>query len=450
VADGSGLSQHGSVIAGASSLTRSFTKSLDYRLERGPAALSGGGDSLALLLLATAWARQNARQLIAITVDHGLQSGSAPWARWCRRRAEGLGLDHRTLAWTGERPVSGIPAAARTARHGLLADAARAVGASVILMGHTADDCLEAAEMRARGARVPDPRQWGPSPVWPQGRGVFILRPLLGARRSDLRAFLAMRGETWIEDPTNVDQSQSRARARRALAGGGKAAGEAERPDAGTLMAALREEAAGELSIAAQALADAAEPASRAFLSAAVVCACGGDRPPRGEALDRLMRTLALRRDFVTNLGGARVQAQGGVVRFTREAGDMRRDGVAAQSTPVGGEIVWDGRFALQARAPGMIVRTLGGIATRLSRNERSALRRVSPAARGALIAVVDARGRVTCPILAADRRVEARSLVMPRMAAALGVVQTEAAIWRVAEGRCDAYMESSRGEKAS
>jgi tRNA(Ile)-lysidine synthase len=455
VADGSAPSQHGSATVASHSISQAFARVLDHRLERARAAplvvaFSGGGDSLALLLLARAWATQNARCLVAVTVDHRLQAGSAAWAQWCRRRAESLGLDHRILAWTAERPASGLAAAARAARHGLLAQAARGLGAGVILMGHTADDCLEAAEMRARGARVAAPRQWAPSPVWPQGRGVFVLRPLLGERRKDLRAFLAMRGQSWIEDPANVDQAQSRARARRALAGGGEAASEAGRPDAGSLMFALREGAGGELSLAAQSLADAAEPASRAFVSAAVVCASGGDRPPRGEGLVRLMRTLTARRDFVTNLGGVRVQSQAGLVRFTREVGDMRRDGVAAQSLPVGGEVIWDGRFALRAGVSGMIVRPLDGIAARLCPGERRALRRASVAARRALFAIVDAREKVSCPILAEDRRVGARSLVMPRLAAALGVVQTEAAIWRVAEGRSGAYMEGSPGEKAS
>jgi len=456
VADGGGASVNRPRVARAHPIVQSFAGILDHRLERARdaplvVAFSGGGDSLALLLLARLWAGQNARRLIAVTVDHGLQAASAPWARWCRRRTQALGLEHLTLAWGGERPSSGLAAAARAARHGLLADAARGLGAGVILMGHTADDCLEAAEMRARGSRVPTPREWAPSPVWPQGRGIFVLRPLLGARRAELRAFLTMRGESWIEDPANADQAHSRSRARRALAGGdGEPAAQSERPDARRLMAALREEPGGELSLAAQALDDAQGPASRAFVSAAVVCASGGDRPPRGEALDRLMRTLALRRDFVTNLGGARVQSQDGVVRFAREAGDMKREGVAAQSAPVGGERVWDGRFALQARVSGMSVRPLDGVALRLCPGERSALSKASPAARRALPAVVDAGGRVTCPILAVDRRVQARSLIVPRMAAALGVVQTEAAIGRVAEDRRGAYMQGSRGEKAS
>jgi tRNA(Ile)-lysidine synthase len=84
------------------------------------------------------------------------------------------------------------------------------------LLGHTADDLAEAAAMRAEGSSVSDPRYWSPSPVWPEGRGVMLLRPLLGERRAALRAWLSGRGETWLDDPANDDPRSARARARRA------------------------------------------------------------------------------------------------------------------------------------------------------------------------------------------------------------------------------------------
>ncbi len=198
-------------------------REMDARLERGverplAVALSGGGDSLALLLIAGAWARQANRRLIAFTVDHGLQSDSRQWGLWCAERATRLGVAHRTLTWTGEKPRTGVAAAARAARHRLIADAARAAGARVILFGHTADDVLEAEAMRADGLAIASPHAWSPSPVWPEGRELFILRPLLAARRSSLRDWLSDRGEAWIEDPANADQRQPRARVRALVA----------------------------------------------------------------------------------------------------------------------------------------------------------------------------------------------------------------------------------------
>src|SRR6185437_7502352 len=116
---------------------------LDRRLRRDlpqplAVALSGGGDSLALLLIAARWAKAAGRELVVLTVDHGLQAKSADWTRACAATAQRLGLPFRGLVWTGEKPATGLPAAARAARHALLADAARASGARVILMGHTA------------------------------------------------------------------------------------------------------------------------------------------------------------------------------------------------------------------------------------------------------------------------------------------------------------------------
>ena len=177
-------------------------------------ALSGGGDSLALLLLVKAWARARARRVCALTVDHRLNPDSADWTAFCGETAARLGVDFQALAWTGEKPATGLPAAARAARHALLADAARDAGAKVLLMGHTADDLAESAAMREDGSTVADAREWSPSPAWPEGRDLFILRPLLGVSRAALRAHLREAGETWIDDPANDDVRFARARAR--------------------------------------------------------------------------------------------------------------------------------------------------------------------------------------------------------------------------------------------
>ncbi len=214
----------------ATDLRETVGEVLDRRLLRDCAqpvavALSGGGDSLALLLLATGWARAAGRPLLVLTVDHRLRVESAAWTEGCAVTARRLGHPFRALAWTGDKPATGLPAAARAARHALLADAAREAGARVILMGHTADDDLrEAGLMRAEGSTTPDPREWTPSPAWPQGRGVFLLRPMLGVRRAHIRDWLTARGERWIDDPANEDAAYARPRARRALAGGRGAA----------------------------------------------------------------------------------------------------------------------------------------------------------------------------------------------------------------------------------
>ena len=327
---------------------------LDRRLRtnlprRVAVALSGGGDSLALLLAGAEWATRAGRGLLVLTVDHRLRPESAAWTEACAATAHRLNLPFRALAWEGEKPTSGLPAAARAARHRLLADAARAAGARVILMGHTADDVLEAGLMREAGSTTPDPREWSPSPVWPEGRGLFLLRPLLGVRRADLRDWLAARGETWIDDPANEDAAFARPRARRALAGGASPSILAVAGSAGKLALACQADAGGGLAIPRPALRAADAPALARFVSAACLCAAGTDRPPRRDKVARLAARLTGDGPFTANLAGARIEADATQVRFVREPGEAARGGLAPLRLQAGETGVWDGRFEVTA-----------------------------------------------------------------------------------------------------
>jgi len=315
-------------------------------------ALSGGGDSLALTLAAAHWAKRAARPVLVLTVDHGLRAESANWTNACAAIAERLGAAFGPLAWTGERPAAGLPAAARAARHALLADAARAAGARVILMGHTGDDVLEARLMRAGGSTTPEPREWAPSPAWPQGRGLFLLRPMLGLRRAEIRAWLRARGETWIEDPANEDTAYARPRARQALAAGALPIAPARPASAKRLAQACRPDPRGGFEIARAELRD-AEPAALArFVAAACLSAAGTSRPPAGARVRRLAERLAGADAFVATLAGARIAADAGRVRFGREPGEAARGGLAPLRLAAGETALWDGRFAVTAQGP--------------------------------------------------------------------------------------------------
>src|SRR6201999_4524876 len=98
-------------------------------------AVSGGPDSVALMWLMARWRAALSRgpRLLAVTVDHGLRAESAREAREVKRLARTLDVPHRTMRWSGAKPKSGVPAAARAARYRLLADIARQSGASHIL-----------------------------------------------------------------------------------------------------------------------------------------------------------------------------------------------------------------------------------------------------------------------------------------------------------------------------
>jgi tRNA(Ile)-lysidine synthase len=365
---------------------------LDRRLDPGSAAplavgFSGGGDSLALLRLTLDWARAHGRPVLSLTVDHQLQPQSAAWTRDAVAKARALGAEARSLVWTGDKPATGLSAAARRARHALLAEATRAAGAKVLLLGHTADDLAEAAAMRAEGSTVSGPRDWAPSPVWPEGRGVMLLRPLLGSRRADLRAWLSGQGETWLDDPANDDPRSARARARHA------GARLVDTPPAEPRSPPMFEsDPYGVIQLR--------RDVAATHLAAACLCAAGTERPPRGERLERLVARLRSSEVFTATLAGARVEAGTDAVRFYRDAGEIARGGLAALTLSPGETGVWDGRYEITAGEAAITVRPLKGLAAGLPRDQREALKAVPAAARPALPAVVDAGGAATCPVL--------------------------------------------------
>ena len=205
----------------------SMLQSLDPRklfanvLADGPVivAVSGGGDSVALLLLAAAWARQSDVELQVVTVDHGLRPEAAAEAAFVAGISEGLDLPHITLAWDGLKPDSGLSEAARNARYTLLEEFARDIAASAILVGHTLDDQAETIYMRnSRGSGNGQGRGLsGMSSYMLLPRGTRLFRPLLGVYRKQLRQYLTEHHQSWIEDPSNQDASYERVRVRNKL-----------------------------------------------------------------------------------------------------------------------------------------------------------------------------------------------------------------------------------------
>lgn len=369
-------------------------------------ALSGGGDSIVLLRLAIDWARSRGRRVLALTVDHRLNPDSGGWTAFAGEAARAAGADWRGLSWDGDKPQTGLTAAARAARHGLIADAAREAGASVVLFAHTADDIAEADLMRAQGSTLGRVREWSPSPAWPQGRGVMLLRPLLGERRAALRDWLTGQGADWIEDPANADPKFGRSRARQALAGRGP-----DVSDDG------RVEVDRGLALDGEAMVRADRDIGARALGAALVCVGGGATLPRGARLQALTARLKAGEDFAATLCGARVEAAGDGVRVMREAGELGRRGTAPLVLAPGVEAVWDGRFAFRAGHPGWSVVAARGRLASLSDADRAWINRLPAATRGAWPVLVRDGG--LAPVLAGEG-VERRALVAERLRLAL------------------------------
>ncbi len=166
-------------------------------------AVSGGPDSIALLLLVDRWRRGRDVPVAVATVDHGLRAGSADEAVSVAELCKAHGLPHYTLRWTGEKPDAAIQEKAREARYRLLSDCAEAIGADTIVTGHHADDQAETILMRlTRGSGIAGLA--GMANVSQRGN-LRLARPLLGVTKADLVALCRTEGVSFVEDPGNID-----------------------------------------------------------------------------------------------------------------------------------------------------------------------------------------------------------------------------------------------------
>ena len=329
------------------------------------AAVSGGSDSTALLLLLKQHLDRfsPSTRLTAVTIDHALRPESASETAGVARLCKKLGVVHRTLKWTGDKPATGLAAAAREARHELLAEAAAAENTDLVLTGHTANDQAETVLMRqARGETGRDGRGLaGIAPATLFDGKVWFARPLLPTPREALRDFLRQKQVSWTDDPSNANQRYERPRIREKL-----------------------READGEAAIAAalDVAAEAGRERQRLGNEAAELIRKHADRPAPGLLRLRpdFLRTdaaaaLYALRILLAVTGGtphlpdeARAEAMyrrfavEGSVRtvLSRTLADRRKTGIfllrEARGLPATNEvrdgIVWDGRYRIASPQP--------------------------------------------------------------------------------------------------
>ncbi|MFN4281021.1 MAG: tRNA lysidine(34) synthetase TilS [Alphaproteobacteria bacterium] len=388
-------------------------------------AVSGGADSLALAMLADAWARRRGGSVTALTVDHGLRREAAAEARQVGRWLRAAGIAHKILRWSPpQAPKANIQMRAREARYGLMADWCRAHGIGDLLVAHHQEDQAETFLLRlARGSGL-DGLAAMAAQSW---RGELrLLRPLLDVPKAALIATLKRRKQPWIEDPSNANSAYARVRLRAlmpALAAEGLTAERLAETAArlGQARAALalacdellaraaETHDAGYARIDAAAFAAAPREVALRALARLLVAFGGQDYTPRYDRLRRLAdemfaggaaaRTLAGCR-LLPEIGGGGADVRVLIVRETRDLAPP----VAAGPGPV----AWDGRFILTmtgARARrGLTLGALGEAGWREARAQGAELGLLPRALAPTLPTLRDKAGLLAVPHLAWSR----------------------------------------------
>ncbi|HEV2161745.1 MAG TPA: tRNA lysidine(34) synthetase TilS [Stellaceae bacterium] len=337
-------------------------------------ACSGGGDSMALAMLADRWARAQGGTVTALIVDHRLRPESTNEAAGVGRALAALGVAHQILVCGSAPPPGNLEDAARRARYRLLESWCADAGVLHLLTAHHRDDQAETLLMRlARGSGLD-----GLAGIAPVGirRTCRVLRPLLTIPPERLRATVRERGVTPIEDPMNRDPAFQRVRLRAArtfLAEEGlsaerlaataarlaRARGALETMVTATLACAVALDPLGYARLDAAAIKAAPAEVGLRALAAVLATVSGADYPVRLEQLERLYGSLPADIGGGRTLGGCQLVAKTGHLLICREAAAISD----RRAAPSGARLHWDGRFAITvpAEAPaGLSVGPLG------------------------------------------------------------------------------------------
>lgn len=330
-------------------------------------AVSGGGDSMAMLALAHGWARVYGVALHVVTVDHGLRAESCEEATGVAEECAALGHAHTTLKWEWD-GTGNLQDAARRARLHLIAGWRGDI--AHVLFAHTQDDQAETLLMRLlRGSGVE-----GLSAMAPMrdAGGWHIVRPLLSETRADLRHYADVLKLPYVDDPSNDDNAYARVRLRKAIATLDLDTGALA--ETATRMARARDALAaravdvaraciteevwndartGDLLINRDTFATVECDTQLRLLAAALQWVSCAPYRPRASALEGLL-DRALSGGGGTLLG-AQVIVTPSRLRVCREFAAVR-DLV----TPTDKAVTWDTRWRVTVNAPGLTVRALG------------------------------------------------------------------------------------------
>ncbi len=331
--------------------------------QRVAVGVSGGSDSMALLLLARRWAGPD---LLALTVDHGLRPEAAAEAQQVAKWCADLGVEHQILEWRhNPKPVSDIQAQARNARYRLLAAECQRMDIQTLLMAHHQDDQAETFLLRlGRGSGVDGLSAMATEIHLPiaLGPGLRVLRPLLGIAKTRLTATTKAAGQSWIEDPSNQDPHFARPRMRAAMGAfadlgisAGRVAATAHRMQRARaalehatnelLRTSVHIDPAGFARVLREPVAAAPEEIALRALSRVLMTVGAREYPARMQRLENLYGWLMQgAKSGGRTLSGCRVVAGSGDVIIAREPAAIGPE-VRLQAGERG---YWDGRFYVQ------------------------------------------------------------------------------------------------------
>ncbi|MEM6666807.1 MAG: tRNA lysidine(34) synthetase TilS [Pseudomonadota bacterium] len=332
-------------------------------------AVSGGSDSLGLLVLFATWRRRTGDRLPAtvFTVNHGLRPEAEDECAAVCRAAVAFGLDAHVLRWAPEQGVPISQSGAREARYALLSTAMGQRGLSHLLLGHTRDDQSETVLMRLAAGSGADGLA-AMRPVSTRG-GMTLVRPALGLSRAALRQVCVDHGLSWVDDPTNGNPDHRRPRiraARKALDDlglttdrlsvlalrMGSVADSFERLVDRWLASHGSMDEKGFLTLPFDMWGQEPTELRRRILKAAIM-RTSGRRMDRLEKLETLERTLSRDGEAAT-LGGCRVGTKGGRIVVTRERRGIDPELVSLVERT---RVIWDNRFEVVSTTAGSSVR---------------------------------------------------------------------------------------------
>jgi tRNA(Ile)-lysidine synthase len=350
-------------------------------------AVSGGPDSMALLVLAAEWraaAKTGTPNITVATVDHALRAESRAEAEFVGREAQRFGLPHAVLTWAGPKPRTGVPTAARDARYRLLEEHGRSCLEKkvAIVTAHHLDDQAETFVMRlARGAGVDGLSAMRAERPLREGSPIALMRPLLAFRKTRLLATLAARGVAYLDDPTNMDHRYERVRLRstlsvldsaglssRALATSARRLGDAREAllyAEGRFIATLNLSFGNEVFATLDRRAFGEGPVYlRQKVMAHLIARYGGASPePQLSEIEALAARLERDGKCAATLGGAMISGGSRFIRVWREAGRLDQMDVKLARGDVR---VWDRRFVLRwsAESAGLSQAERSGVIT--------------------------------------------------------------------------------------